>query len=87
MIGHTCHNCRLHSHPTATYESASTRGFYKGRTDTVRSCTSAALAFAKTMTDPTATVSIGMDNNNVCALAFDLHIIYWRQKTASVARL
>ena len=31
-----------------------------GRTDTVRSCTSAALAFVKTMVNPAATVSNGM---------------------------
>ena len=35
----------------ATYETATTRQFYHGRTETVRSCTSEALAFAQAITD------------------------------------
>lgn len=40
--------------PCATYESASTRMFKLGRTDTIRSCTEASVAFCKAMQDPTA---------------------------------
>lgn len=47
---------RLFNHLTATYESASTRQFYKGRTDTIRSSTNAALTFVKTMVNPASTV-------------------------------
>ena len=48
---------RLYGRPTATYESASTREFYHGRTDTIRSCTNEALAFVKTMVNPATSVS------------------------------
>ena len=49
--------CRLYHRPTATHEAATTRCFLLGRTDTIRSCTNAALTFVKTMVDPMATVS------------------------------
>ncbi|XP_067931343.1 carnitine O-acetyltransferase-like isoform X2 [Watersipora subatra] len=42
---------RDQGHPCATYESASTRMFQLGRTDTIRSCTPASLAFCQTMHD------------------------------------
>ena len=37
----------------ATYETATTRQFYHGRTETVRSCTLQALDFARSLYDPT----------------------------------
>ena len=43
---------------TATYESASTRGFLHGRTETIRSVTSESRAFVKAMLDPKLEVSI-----------------------------
>ena len=42
----------------ATYETATTRQFYHGRTETVRSCTSEALAFARAITDDKTTTSV-----------------------------
>ena len=43
---------RLHGKPCATYETASTRGFLHGRTETIRSCSSESLKFAKSFDDP-----------------------------------
>lgn len=48
---------KIHRKPAPTYETATTRKFYKGRTETVRSCTNEAIMFAKTMLDARATVS------------------------------
>jgi carnitine O-acetyltransferase len=42
---------------TATYESASTRGFLHGRTETIRSVTTDSRAFVKAMLDPKSEVS------------------------------
>ena len=52
-----------------------------GRTDTVRSCTSAALTFVKTMVNPAATVSNGMIVSK-CALSarappLKTNIVHW----------
>ena len=49
---------RLYGHTAATYESGGTRWFFRGRTDTIRSCTNAAHTFVKTMVNLTASVSI-----------------------------
>ena len=49
--------CRLYGHLCATHEAGVTRWFLKGRTDSIRSCTNAALTFVKIMVDPLATVS------------------------------
>ncbi|KAJ1669190.1 Carnitine O-acetyltransferase mitochondrial, partial [Spiromyces aspiralis] len=43
---------RLHGQPCATYETASTRAFLHGRTETIRSCSSESLAFTKAFDDP-----------------------------------
>ncbi|XP_065164873.1 carnitine O-acetyltransferase-like isoform X2 [Atheta coriaria] len=42
---------RLHNEPAPTYESAAMRHFIHGRTETIRSCTCAAVAFAEAMCD------------------------------------
>jgi len=42
---------RLHRKPAPTYETAQTRQFYHGRTDTVRSCTVEATEWCKAMFD------------------------------------
>ncbi|KAJ2887935.1 hypothetical protein FB639_000985 [Coemansia asiatica] len=42
---------RQHGRPVATYESASLRRFAHGRTETIRSCTTEALAFARALDD------------------------------------
>ena len=52
------HMTRLYSDPPVTKESATTRQFYKGRTDVIRCCTNDALTFVKTMVNPAATVSV-----------------------------
>ena len=40
--------------PAPTYETASLRLYYKGRTETVRSCTSEAVDFSRVFLDPKA---------------------------------
>jgi len=44
--------------PAPTYETASTRKFYHGRTETVRSCTVEAVEWCTSMLDPTIKVCI-----------------------------
>lgn len=43
---------RLHKTPGAHYESAHTRMYIHGRTETIRSCSLESIAFAKAMTEP-----------------------------------
>ena len=50
-------NYRMYGHLTATYESAATRLFLLGRTDTIRACSVESLSFCKAMSDPVSTVS------------------------------
>lgn len=47
---------RIHKEPGAHYESASTRMYLHGRTETIRSCSSESIEFAKTMLDENAAV-------------------------------
>jgi carnitine O-acetyltransferase len=42
---------RLHNEPAAHYESAGTRLFYLGRTETIRSCSIESVQFAKAVLD------------------------------------
>lgn len=44
----------MYQKPGAQYESATTRKFLYGRTETIRSCSTEALQFARTMLDPSA---------------------------------
>nr|XP_054773599.1 peroxisomal carnitine O-octanoyltransferase-like [Lytechinus pictus] len=46
---------KMYRRPAATYETATTRQFYHGRTETCRSCSSEALAWCKSMVEPEAT--------------------------------
>nr|CAI5848338.1 unnamed protein product [Callosobruchus analis] len=48
---------RIHRVPGAQYESASTRKFIHGRTETIRSCSVESIDFAKTMLDAGKTVA------------------------------
>jgi carnitine O-acetyltransferase len=48
---------RIHGRPCPTYESASTRLFLHGRTETVRSCSIESLAFTKGFDDPSVSVN------------------------------
>lgn len=43
---------RIYGKPAPTYESGSLRKFQHGRTDTIRSCSSASLAYCQAMTSP-----------------------------------
>ncbi|XP_067001484.2 carnitine O-acetyltransferase isoform X2 [Anabrus simplex] len=54
---------RIHKEPAAHYESASCRKFLNGRTETIRSCSSESVAFAKAMLD-----SSKSDQDKVAAL-------------------
>lgn len=47
---------RLHGRPGCCYETAMTRFFYHGRTETVRSCTVEAVRWCQSMQDPSASV-------------------------------
>lgn len=46
---------RIHNEPAAHYESASTRMYLYGRTETIRSCSEASVEFSKTMLNEEAT--------------------------------
>ena len=48
---------KLHGEPTACYESISTRRFYDGRTDTLRSTTNESTRLVKALLSPTSTES------------------------------
>ncbi|KAF2349978.1 Acyltransferase ChoActase/COT/CPT [Trinorchestia longiramus] len=48
---------RIHGEPGAHYESASTRKFLLGRTETVRSCSVDSAAFCSAMADPSCSAS------------------------------
>ncbi|EDL84313.1 carnitine O-octanoyltransferase, isoform CRA_a [Rattus norvegicus] len=47
---------RLHGRPGCCYETAMTRYFYHGRTETVRSCTVEAVRWCQSMQDPSASL-------------------------------
>ncbi|XP_026271805.1 carnitine O-acetyltransferase isoform X1 [Frankliniella occidentalis] len=47
---------RIHGVPAATYETASTRMFLGGRTETIRSCSEESTLFCKTMLDNCASI-------------------------------
>lgn len=46
---------RLHKRVVLTYESATTRLYYNGRTETIRPVSSYSVAFVKAMDDPAMT--------------------------------
>ena len=52
----------MYGHLSATYESAATRQFLLGRTDTIRACSVESLSFCKVMLDTAATVSCVFDS-------------------------
>lgn len=47
---------RLHGRPGCCYETAMTRYFYHGRTETVRSCTTEAVRWCQSMQDPSTSL-------------------------------
>ncbi|CAL1534831.1 unnamed protein product [Lymnaea stagnalis] len=52
---------RIYKQPCATYETGSLRRFQLGRTDTIRSCSVASLAFTKAMDDPSLSGTAKVD--------------------------
>lgn len=53
---------RLYHKPAATYETATTRRFFHGRTETMRSCTVESQNFVRTIFDPKSTQKQRMDS-------------------------
>uniref|UniRef100_A0A3Q3IG18 Peroxisomal carnitine O-octanoyltransferase n=1 Tax=Monopterus albus TaxID=43700 RepID=A0A3Q3IG18_MONAL len=49
---------RLHKRPGSCYETAMTRRFYHGRTETIRPCTQEAVNWCKAMIDPTCSTHL-----------------------------
>lgn len=61
---------RLHGRPGCCYETAMTRLFYHGRTETVRSCTVEAVGWCQSMQDPSASV---LERQQKMLQAFEKH--------------
>lgn len=61
---------RLHGRPGCCYETAMTRFFYHGRTETVRSCTAEAVRWCQCMQDPAATT---LERKQMMLQAFAKH--------------
>ncbi|EPQ13908.1 Peroxisomal carnitine O-octanoyltransferase [Myotis brandtii] len=61
---------RLHGRPGCCYETAMTRFFYHGRTETVRSCTVEAVRWCQGMQDPAATA---LERKQMMLQAFAKH--------------
>ncbi|XP_061677090.1 peroxisomal carnitine O-octanoyltransferase-like isoform X3 [Syngnathoides biaculeatus] len=61
---------RIHKIPGSCYETAMTRRFYHGRTETMRPCTSEAVSWCKAMMDPTCEVH---DKRKAMLQAFNKH--------------
>ena len=66
---------RIHGKPCATYESASTRKFKGGRTETIRSCSAESLAFYRAMLESRASRSAKVE---ALANAINAHKEYAR---------
>ncbi|XP_068244229.1 carnitine O-acetyltransferase-like isoform X1 [Palaemon carinicauda] len=67
---------RIHKEPGAHYESASTRKFLYGRTETIRSCSVESVEFAETMLNPEVSVS---DKCAALRKAVDAHKNYVKE--------
>ncbi|KAM8825976.1 peroxisomal carnitine O-octanoyltransferase isoform 2-T2 [Synchiropus picturatus] len=61
---------RIYKKPGSCYETAMTRQFYHGRTETMRPCTPEAVSWCKMMTDPTSSTE---ERRRAMKLAFDTH--------------
>lgn len=61
---------RIHRRPGSCYETAMTRKFFHGRTETMRPCTSEAVSWCWIMSDPTTTTE---ERRRAMRLAFDSH--------------
>ncbi|XP_077978654.1 peroxisomal carnitine O-octanoyltransferase-like [Glandiceps talaboti] len=58
---------KLHGKPGPTYETATTRQFYHGRTETVRTCTVENIEFCKAMLDKNASAQVKLELLNKAA--------------------
>jgi len=81
--------CLFMSRPVATYETASTRKYYNGRTETLRSCTTESLEWARSMLDPLATVEKSFYSASHCVISVHvvLHVVSWHQTYATLPLL
>ncbi|XP_056142430.1 peroxisomal carnitine O-octanoyltransferase-like isoform X1 [Lampris incognitus] len=61
---------RMHGRPGSCYETATTRRFYHGRTETMRPCTPEAVSWCQTMLDHTCSADA---RRKAMLLAFDKH--------------
>ncbi|RKP26829.1 acyltransferase ChoActase/COT/CPT [Syncephalis pseudoplumigaleata] len=66
---------RQHGRPCPTYESASTRLFLHGRTETVRSCSVDSLAFTRGFDDPSV---VAQEKRALLKRALDAHVAYMK---------
>ncbi|XP_042231513.1 peroxisomal carnitine O-octanoyltransferase-like isoform X2 [Homarus americanus] len=67
---------RLHGKPAPTYETATTRQFYDGRTETLRSCTVESVDWVQTMLSPKASTS---EKFHKMKIAMDTHNCHMKQ--------
>ncbi|KXN70844.1 acyltransferase ChoActase/COT/CPT [Conidiobolus coronatus NRRL 28638] len=72
---------RTHGEPCATYETASTRGFLHGRTETVRSCSWESYIFTQVANDSHAKRSQKQEALNI---AIKSHIDYMKKASAGL---
>lgn len=61
---------RIHKEPGSCYETATTRKFFHGRTETMRPCTLEAVEWCNAMLDPTSNINA---KRKAMLLAFDKH--------------
>ncbi|XP_053183524.1 peroxisomal carnitine O-octanoyltransferase [Scomber japonicus] len=61
---------KIHKRPGSCYETAMTRKFYHGRTETMRPCTQEAVKWCEAMTDPKCDVNV---KRKAMLLAFNKH--------------
>ncbi|KAM3872650.1 peroxisomal carnitine O-octanoyltransferase-like [Diretmus argenteus] len=61
---------RMHGRPGSCYETATTRRFYHGRTETMRPCTQEAVHWCQAMLDPTCSIDA---RRRALLLAFNKH--------------
>uniref|UniRef100_A0A667XJ02 Peroxisomal carnitine O-octanoyltransferase n=1 Tax=Myripristis murdjan TaxID=586833 RepID=A0A667XJ02_9TELE len=71
---------RMHGGPGSCYETAMTRKFYHGRTETMRTCTQEAVHWCQAMLDPTSLLLAFNKHNKLMAEAqngkgFDRHLL------------
>uniref|UniRef100_A0A6M2DPT8 Putative carnitine o-acyltransferase cpti n=1 Tax=Xenopsylla cheopis TaxID=163159 RepID=A0A6M2DPT8_XENCH len=76
---------KLHGKVCATYETATTRNYYNGRTETVRSCTEEALKWVTTMCNPKENTKTKSESLHT-ALSRHIHLMNEGKKNAGCDR-